>query len=189
MQATMPIMQDQIHAFAGSGNEVGRIELGRIFNEHKDLVFHAAYRVTGNSSDAEDVLQTVFLRLMRSPQSTEVRYLPAYLHRAAVNAALDLLRARKDSHNLPLEEQSEIAGASSAAIQQETGELQAWLRRALAQVNPAWAEMFVLRFVEGYGNREIARMTGTSAAAVAVALHRTRAHLRKDYMSMMRGRR
>ena len=39
--------------------------LEQIYLEHKDLVFRAAYRVTGNLSDAEDVLQTVFLRLVR----------------------------------------------------------------------------------------------------------------------------
>ena len=36
-----------------------------IFRTHHDRVFRAAYRVTGNTSDAEDVLQTVFLRLLR----------------------------------------------------------------------------------------------------------------------------
>ena len=49
--------------------------------------------------------------------------------------------------------------------------------------------MFVLRFIEEYSNRDIARMMKTSAPTVAVALYRTRAQLRKDYTAMMRGRR
>jgi RNA polymerase sigma-70 factor, ECF subfamily len=189
MQATMPITQANMDVIVGRGSEETQIEIERVFAEHKDLVFRAAYRVTGNSSDAEDVLQTVFLRLMRSPQPPEIRHLRAYLHRAAVNAALDLLRARRDSQNLPLEEQPEIAGGASAAVRQETGELRSWLRHALARVNPKWAEMFVLRFIEDYNNREIALMMRTSAPAVAVALHRTRAHLKKDYLATMRGKR
>jgi DNA-directed RNA polymerase specialized sigma24 family protein len=40
-------------------------DLERIFREHHGLVFRAAYRVTGNADDAEDVLQTVFLRMMK----------------------------------------------------------------------------------------------------------------------------
>lgn len=189
MQAIMPITQANVDMLAGMGSEAGQFEIERVFADHKELVFRAAYRVTGNSSDAEDVLQTVFLRLLRSPQLPEIHHLRAYLHRAAVNAALDLLRARKDSQNLPLEEQPEIAGTASASIRQETGELRVWLRQALARLEPKWAEMFVLRFIEDYNNREIARMMRTSAAAVAVALHRTRAQLKKDYTATMRGTR
>jgi len=47
--------------------------------------------------------------------------------------------------------------------------------------------MFVLRFVEDYSNREIAGMMKTSAAVVAVVLHRTRALLKKDFMASTRG--
>ena len=189
MQATMPLAQANMEVIVGAGSGEGQVEIERIFAEHKDLVYRAAYRVTGNASDAEDVLQTVFLRLIRLSQPPEIHFLRAYLHRAAVNAALDLLRTRKESHNLPLDEQPEIAGNASAATRQETGELRRWLRHALAGLNPKWAEMFVLRFIEDYNNREIARMMRTSSAAVAVALHRTRAHLKKDYLTTMRGRR
>jgi len=189
MQATMPIVQANMDVIAGSGSAEGQLEIERVFADHKELVFRAAYRVTGNSSDAEDVLQTVFLRLLRLEQTPEIRHLRAYLHRAAVNAALDLLRTRKENLNLPLEDQPEMAGLDSASSRQETGELRVWLRHALARLNPRWAEMFVLRFIEDYNNREIARMMKTSAAVVAVALHRTRAQLKKDYMAVMRGRR
>jgi RNA polymerase sigma-70 factor (ECF subfamily) len=184
----MPITQANMDVIVGSGSQENQLGIERLFADHKELVFRAAYRITGNSSDAEDVLQTVFLRLLRSQQPPEIRHLRAYLHRAAVNAALDLLRARKDNQSLPLDDQPEMAGTASAASRQETGELRAWLRHALARLNPKWAEMFVLRFIEDYDNREIARMMRTSSAAVAVALHRTRAQLKKDYTAIMRGR-
>lgn len=189
MQAIMPITQANMDVIAGGNSVEGQLEIEQLFADHKELVFRAAYRVTGNSSDAEDVLQTVFLRLLRLEQMPEIRHLRAYLHRAAVNAGLDLLRARKESQNLPLDDQPEMAGTGSASSRQETAELRAWLRHALTKLNPRWAEMFVLRFIEDYSNREIARMMKTSAAAVAVALHRTRAQLRKDYTAVMRGRR
>jgi RNA polymerase sigma-70 factor (ECF subfamily) len=189
MQATMPMTQANVEVIVGNGSAESQFEIEHVFAQHKELVFRAAYRVTGNASDAEDVLQTVFLRLLRSPRPVEIRHLRAYLHRAAVNAALDLLRARKDSQNVPFEDQPEIAGGASATARQEAGELQTWLRQALARLNPQWAEMFVLRFLEDYDNREIARMMSTSAATVAVALHRTRARLKKEYTATLRGRR
>ncbi len=189
MQAIMPIAQANMDVIISGASDEGPLGLERVFSDHKELVFRAAFRITGNANDAEDVLQTVFLRLLGSPQPPEIRHLRAYLHRAAVNAALDLLRTRKDSQNLPLDDQPEMAGADSAATLQESGELRGWLREALAKLNPKWAEMFVLRFIEDYSNREIARMMKTSTAAVAVALHRTRAQLKRDYTATMRGTR
>ena len=65
-----------------------------LFSEHHEKVLLAAYRVTGNMQDAEDVLQSVFLRLLkrRDPQSYGVNA-AAYLRRAATNAGIDLLRS------------------------------------------------------------------------------------------------
>jgi RNA polymerase sigma-70 factor (ECF subfamily) len=42
-----------------------RTGLERVFLEHQARIFRAAYRITGNVHDAEDVLQTIFLRLAR----------------------------------------------------------------------------------------------------------------------------
>ena len=151
-------------------------------------MFRAAYRITGNSSDAEDVLQTVFLRLARNEGSAEIHNLAGYLHRSAVNASLDLLRKRKDAQMLPLDEEPGHDQAVSVETAGRVTELRDWLRQALAQLNPRWAEMFVLRFVEDFSNREIAAMMKTSPAVVAVVLHRTRALLKKDFKSTTKAR-
>src|ERR1700685_1987882 len=80
-------------------------ELERIFREHHSMVFRAAYRVTGNADDAEDVLQTVFLRMVKRDTGAEpVGNMASFLHRAAVNAALDLVRSRQHVRNVPLDE-------------------------------------------------------------------------------------
>ena len=160
--------------------------LEQVFMDHKELVFKTAYRVTGNASDAEDVLQSVFLKLLRQPQLPEIRSLRAYLQRAAINSALDLLRLRKDTQSLS---QNEDEDGNDRGIQpvskdmRESDEVRDWLRHALPRLNPKWAEMFVLRFIEDYSNREIATLLKTSSAVVAVVLHRTRTQLKKDFMA------
>src|ERR1017187_5412384 len=84
-------------------------DLERIFREHHALVFRAAYRVTGNADDAEDVLQTVFLRMLkRAPGAEPVGNMASFLHRAAVNAALDLVRSRQNIRNVPLDEMEPV---------------------------------------------------------------------------------
>jgi RNA polymerase sigma-70 factor (ECF subfamily) len=159
-----------------------RLGLEVAFHQHKDMVFRAAYRVTGNAGDAEDVLQTVFLRLVRNASLQDIQNLPGYLHRSAVNAALDVLR-RREAQVLSLDEPGHEEAASVNPAQPAT-EIREWLRQALARLNPRWAEMFVLRFIEDYSNSEIAAIMKTSSAVVAVVLHRTRAQLKKDFKAM-----
>ena len=153
--------------------------LGPIFEEHHGRVYRAAYRVTGNASDAEDVLQTVFLRLARQPESILANP-RSYLYRAAINCALDLLRARQSSPSIPLEGADRDGAQAVETDAAEAAELRRSLRRALARLHPRLAEVFVLRFVEGYENREIAQMLGTSRAVVAVTLHRARGRLKSE---------
>jgi RNA polymerase sigma-70 factor (ECF subfamily) len=148
----------------------------RIFEESHGLVFRTAYRITGNAADAEDVLQQVFLRLIRRGSTAEpLDNQESYLRRAAVNASLDVIRTRQSVQNVPLNEA--IVGRD------DPGELRGALRRALATLTPRAAEVFALRFFEGYANPEIARMLGMSQVHVAVLLYRTRKQLQKEVQS------
>src|SRR5688572_33339993 len=66
-----------------------------LYERHYEAVFRAALRVTGRPADAEDVLQTVFLRVLSGSEQEDAAQRPAaYFRRAAVNAAVDLLRRR-----------------------------------------------------------------------------------------------
>jgi RNA polymerase sigma-70 factor, ECF subfamily len=155
-------------------------ELGAIFRSHHSLVFRTAYRITGNAGDAEDVLQTVFLRMLRRGRSAEpMENAESYLRRAAVNAALDVVRARRGDQTVALPEES--SGLMPAApMQMDVSGLRGALSRAIAQLKPMQAEVFALRFLEGIGNREIAQSLGISQVRVAVIIHRTRLQLRKE---------
>ncbi|MBI2150980.1 MAG: sigma-70 family RNA polymerase sigma factor [Acidobacteria bacterium] len=151
----------------------------RIFRDHHALVYRAAYRITGNAEDAEDVLQTLFLRLLRRESPPEIQNNPkSYLHRAAVNIALDILKTRK-RHMASEDEALQVE--DKAPLQDRSGaEVREWLRAALAELSPKTAEIFVLRHVEGYDNSEIAKMLGTSRSTVGVLLFRARARLKKS---------
>jgi RNA polymerase sigma-70 factor (ECF subfamily) len=162
-------------------------ELERVFQAHHGRVFRAAYRVTGNASDAEDVLQTIFLRLLRQGWSTaSVDCLEGYLHRAAVNGALDLMRDRAAARNVPLEEAGSAADSRLRPDRRQGAhELGVYLRRALAHLTPRAAEIFALRYFEDYGNQEIAGLLGVSPSEVAVSLHRSRGRLQQEIRSYL----
>jgi RNA polymerase sigma-70 factor, ECF subfamily len=161
--------------------------LAQIYLDHHDRLFRAAHRITGNPSDAEDVVQTVFLRLtMREEATRSADNLSAYLYRAAINSAVDLLRARREGKLVPLDA-AECRSRNDDSSSEEDHGLRAWLRQALAQLSPRWAEMFVLKYVEGCDNGEIARLCGTSQAVVAVTLFRARARLKSELAAQMGG--
>ena len=143
-----------------------------MYEAHHGMVFRTAYRITGNAADAEDVLQTVFLRMVRG--NPDVDNPESYLRRSAVNAALDVVRARHDNDTL---EPERMPSSGSCT---ELRELRDSLRRALSKLPPRNAEMFAMRFFEGYTNPEIAKLLGISQVVVAVTLHRTRRRLQKE---------
>jgi RNA polymerase sigma-70 factor (ECF subfamily) len=171
--------------------KISATELERIFRENHAMVFRAAWRVTGNANDAEDVLQTVFLRMLkRDPDSEPVGNMASFLHRSAVNAALDLVRSRQNIRNIPLDElEPVLAEPAHRSPDRATasGEVREWLRGALARLNPRIAEMFTLRFFEGKDNPEIARLMNTTPGTVAVTLSRTRDRLQKEFQAYLGG--
>ena len=150
-------------------------EFDRVFRAYHGLVFRTAYRITGNAADAEDVSQTVFLRVFRRGDHADpFENEESYLRRAAINAGLDVLRSRQA--NLT-EELRDIAAEPS---RHDSRELREALGRALAKLKQRPAEIFALRFLEGFSNQQIARMLGLSQVLVAVIVHRTRQQLRKE---------
>jgi RNA polymerase sigma-70 factor (ECF subfamily) len=165
------------------------LDLDLIFREHHTIVFRAAYRVTGNPGDAEDVLQTVFMRLLRRPPDAEaVGNMEGYLRRAAVNAALDLIRSRQAARNIPIEDVASLLAENPSLAPDRvyrSAEIRQWLREAVARLSPRAAEMFALRFFENKDNPEIAHSLGTTAATVAVTLSRTRDRIQQEFRSYM----
>ena len=82
--ASLSIVYDQLIAMTPTTEPAGFAEA---YKRHYEVVFRAALRITGNPADAEDVLQTVFLRVLSRGEDAGTASLPvAYFRRAAVNA-------------------------------------------------------------------------------------------------------
>src|SRR4051812_11395736 len=115
-----------------------------LYERHYEAVFRAALRVTGSPADAEDVLQTVFLRVLSQGAPDEAAGRPAaYFRRAAVNAAVDLLRRRAVHAETAYDDGAAHAAVEPALLLKEQ------LRRAIATLERDDAVLFLLRYVEG----------------------------------------
>ena len=154
-----------------------------LYDRHSRAVFLAALRVTGNPADAEDVLQTVFLRvfdreLMLAPEQSS-----AYLRRAAVNASIDLLRYKKIRPETATDggkEYLQDTGLRVAESQEDNFALKQRLRAALARLSPENAELITLCYLEGYSYDELADLLQIERGTVGSRLHRIRAALKQE---------
>jgi RNA polymerase sigma-70 factor, ECF subfamily len=145
------------------------------FERHHAAVYRAALRVTGSPADAEDVLQTIFLRILNMKSRPDLPDLcDAYFRRAATNAALDLIRRRTAHPEVPIVEEVTRAAGQSPSLLKER------LRRALALLEENDAALFLMRFVEGFSNSELAGIFGIEKNNVAVRLHRIRHTLQTE---------
>ena len=170
--ASLSIVYDQPIAMTPMTAPAGFAEL---YERHYDAVFRAALRVTGNPADAEDVLQTVFLRVVAQRGDVEAAPQPAaYFRRAAVNAAVDLLRRRSAHAESVYDDQAPHAAVPPPTLLKEQ------LRRAIATLDSEDATLFLLRHVEGLSNEELAGMFRLEKNNVAVRLHRIRHRLQVE---------
>jgi RNA polymerase sigma-70 factor (ECF subfamily) len=153
-------------------------EFEEVFREHHQLIYRTAYSVTGSRQDAEDVLQTIFVRLLKREFPPDLRNnAKAYLYRAAVNVSLSVLRTRNrqrlagDIEDLDIPTEISDAGLDD--------DIQRNLLEAMAQLSPQAVEMLILRYEHNYSDAEIAKMLGKSRGTVAVTMFRARARMKK----------
>jgi len=154
-------------------------EFEQIYREHAPLVTRTAWEMLSNREDAEDVLHTVFLKVLRKGLPPEFHKNPkGYLYRAAVNASLDVLKSRRRHPTLhPVETEHVEVGASSPPLFDEETYQRLWA--AIGQLPEVSAEIVILRHLHDKSTREIMETLGISRAVVAIRLFRARAQLRK----------
>ena len=157
-----------------------------IVRQHTAAVIRAAWRILGNTTDAEDVAQDVFLEALQSCDATAVRNWSSYLRRMAVCRAIDRLRRRRRSHLL--DEKSVLpSDQPSPHDLASANELEARLRESLATLPPRESQVFSLRCFEDLSNKEIAELLAMTPGAVGVALSKARAKLEAMIIESQKG--
>lgn len=161
-------------------------ELELLFREHYQMLYRTAYGMLKNHPDAEDVPQTIFMRLLRSGLTADFqRNAKRYLYRAAVNLSLDVIRARKRQKFTAGVEKLEVPiDASETHTAEETHRR---LAEAISELRPEAVEILMLRYVHSYSEKEIARLLGVSRGTVAIKLFRSRGRLKKLMRSLAGG--
>jgi RNA polymerase sigma-70 factor (ECF subfamily) len=156
-----------------------------LVERHSRGIFRAAYRITGNSADADDVVQETFLRAYRAIGRFDGRAsFPTWLHRIAINGSLDLIDARKrrDGRVNDGEDLSLLPSSAAAPDRVVHGmEMQRAVATAMERLTGNERTAFVLRHFEGMPLEDIGKVLGTQLNAtkntVFRAVKKLRAHL------------
>ena len=156
-------------------------DLESIYRRHANALMALAFRLTGSSADAEDVLHDVFPGLPEALRRYEERgSLVSWLKRVTVRVALTRMRGESRRREDPLDNLPEPSVEGDAS---RLGDREA-LASALAALPHTLRAVFVLREVEGYSHTEIAALLDITAGASAVRLSRAIRQLRLDLERM-----
>jgi RNA polymerase sigma factor (sigma-70 family) len=152
-----------------------------IVREHSGRVYRLAYRLTGNSHDAEDLTQEVFVRVFRSLSSYTPGTFEGWLHRITTNLFLDMARRKQRIRFEGLgEDTAQRLGGSEPTPAQafDDRHLDGDIQAALKALAPEYRAAVVLCDIEGLSYEEIADTLGVKLGTVRSRIHRGRAQLR-----------
>ena len=148
-----------------------------------------AHRILGNHADAEDVVQKIFIALGGASYRGESS-LWTYLYRAAVNGAVNVLRAKRRRENAEKRLlEAELVNATLTPGPDNTvleGEVMAAVARALLHVKPQHRRVLTLRIMHGLSNTEIAERENLPLPTVGTWLRRGREELRRGLRPLMK---
>ena len=146
--------------------------------------------LTQTGDGAEDVVQDLFVALWRKHESLpELDKLPAYLHRATRNRALNQLRQQRTAGKWLSNQDSNPSTAPVAESELVGGEVAARVNAALADLGPRSREIFLLSRDQGLTYSAIAETLGISVKTVETLMSRSLKALREALADLVEDRR
>ena len=165
---------------ACSGDLAAYQEFIRLYSPRVHAI---AYQIVGNSIDAQDIAQEVFIRLYRSLRTYKPQFkFTTWLYRLTVNHSIDYLRKHSRHKNISLENvQDESKLKDSAPSPDRSLDLNE-LKGAIQQISEGltWKQrkVFVLRELQGFSTNEVAQILKCRVSTVRVHLSKARKHIK-----------
>lgn len=163
----------------------GRIQAGdgaafeALYRQHATRLYNLASRMSGADSDADDLLQDIFLLAYRKVGSYRGESsLGTWLYRLAMNYCLDVLRNRQTRMSQVTDSMDEPDAAPVAQAPALSAVSRIDLERAIEALPPACRAAFLLHDVEGFGHQEVADILGVSEGTSKSQVHKARLRIR-----------
>ncbi len=141
----------------------------QFISEYGDMVYRLAYAQTRNKSDADDIFQDVFLKVVQGhPGFESMEHEKAWLIRVTLNCLKSHWRIAWRKHDVPLDERIPYKEAEDNMLDE-----------ALCRLKSKYRMVVHLFYYEGYSSIEIAEITGEKPSTVRTRLTRARQKLRE----------
>ncbi|UCZ53416.1 RNA polymerase sigma factor SigW [Bacillus shivajii] len=168
------------------GNQQAFAELVELY---KDKVYQVAYRLLGNSHEAQDIAQEAFLRAYTNIESYDInRKFSTWIFRIATNLAIDRIRKKKPDFHL----EDQVAGTEDLTYYSQIStdeqlpedqvvqhEMQEWIQQEVMMLPPKYRSAIILKYMEDLSLKEISEILNLPVATVKTRIHRGREALRK----------
>lgn len=159
----------------------GRFQL--LYHTYKRLMLYIAYEILHDQQDAEDAVHEAFLRLaeiiekISDVDCPETRSLVGIITKGK---AIDLYRKKQRQFGpLPLDKYNTVMPPQTEGVAQRDA-----VARAIAALPRRQRDILLLKYDQGFDNREIARMMDMTVENVRKTIQRTKAQLRKNLEEM-----
>jgi RNA polymerase sigma-70 factor, ECF subfamily len=164
-------------------------ELVRTYNSS---IFHVAYRMLGDTAEAADVVQEIFIKVFRNIGGFKGESaLKTWIFRIALSEILNRLRWWKSRHRSSTFSLDDQPGGNGHYVTDsgptpdevlESKEREFAIQQALGKLSRDHRSIVVLRDIEGFSYTEIADVLGISIGTVKSRLARARGDLKKSLM-------
>lgn len=146
-----------------------------LVDRYNDLLYRHAVRMLGQADDAEDVVQSAWIKAFRNLRKCrDPERFGAWVFRIGANACKDAVKAERRGI-VPLESVAELEshdGDTATRLDQRRR-----LASALARLAPDQREAFLLKHMEGWSYEEMADQLGVQVSALKMRVHRAREEL------------
>ena len=161
---------------ASSGDHTAYQEFIRLCSPRVHAI---AYQMIGNSIDAQDIAQEVFIKLYRSLSTYKTRFnFGTWLYRLTVNHSIDYLRKHNRQKNVSLENFQDESVLKDRALSPyrnlELNEMKGAIQQITKGLTWKQRKVFVLRDMQGFSTDEVARILNCRPSTVRVHLSKAR---------------
>ena len=156
-------------------SEEDKSKFEALYNQYKQAMYAAAFRVVKNQYDAEDAVHQAFLSLIKNLDKIKTVDCPktrSYVVITSENKAIDIIRSRK---HLAGDDLTESLPGMDIPMPGDNG-----LADAMAKLPARYREVLLLRCDNGFSTREIAKMMGMNEGNMQKLIWRAKEALRKQ---------
>ena len=162
---------------ARNGNEEG---FAMLVNRYQNIVYHMAYRMTGDSAASEDITQNTFLKAYNhlDTYNPDHRFF-SWLYRIGVNEAINYIKRNRPGIPLDSRIRSSEKNPEERVLQDET---RIQVQNAVLSLPPRYRILIVMRHYQNLSYQEMARALQVPEKKIKARLYRARQALRMQFI-------